>query len=277
MKKFFIATILVAIILSFVSCAPTLKLLGKRILIDNTHSNEDNYDGYDKENFFGTLISTLESEYNTVHFTSNAGFVPEKYDILILDAPFTSYTTTEKNKTYNLLQSGGTLVALGEYYSYWNRTYLNNMLDYLGVDIRFEANQIFDTTNHYQNTVWPIISEFYNHPTTESLNSIVLFGASSLNVYGTAQVVAESSTVSVTETFRTQNMKSAATLSVEDFVMEPQVTIAVPIIAVDSIGTGKVIAIPDVNIFGDDVFGYISKDFIEVHDNMQLLMNIIYW
>ncbi len=276
MKKYFIAVILVAVLLSLISCAPTLRLLGRRILIDNTHNNESNYDGFTKEDFFGTLISTLESEFNTVHFTSEVGFVPEKYDILILDAPFTSYTSTEKNKTNNFLQSGGTLVALGEYYGYWNRSYLNDMLSYLGVGIRFEATHIFDSTNYYQHTVWPIISEFYSHPLTNSVNSIVLIGAASLNVFGNADVIAESSTVSVSETFKTQNLNSTSPTSTDNHLFSPQIIITVPIIAVDSVGQGKVVAIPDVNLFGDDVY-YNDTDFIDLYDNKDLLMNIVNW
>ncbi|MFW6121385.1 MAG: Gldg family protein [Petrotogales bacterium] len=279
MKKYFIAVILVAIFLSLISCAPTLRLLSKSILIDNTHNNENNYDNYAKEVFFGTLISELESMYHTVDFTSEVGFSPSQYDILILDAPFTTYTYSEGDKVKSFLRNGGTLVALGEKAAgYWNNTYLNDMLSYLGVDIRFESNIIYDYTNYYEEYFWPKIIDFENHPTTNSLTSIVLFAACTLDVFGSAEVVAESSTVNVIEAFSPQeeNNISSSAISKESLT-NPQVSITVPIIGVDYVDSGKVIAIPDVTLFGDDVYNSIDKDYIEVHDNMQLLMNIIYW
>jgi hypothetical protein len=278
MKKYFIAVILVAVFFSLISCAPTLRLLAKKILIDNTHANEDYYDGYTKENFFGTLISELESMYHTVDFTSEVGFDPSGYDILILDAPFSAYSYSEGNMVNTFLQNGGTLVALGEKTAYWNNSYLNNMLSYLNVDIRFEANIIYDYVNYYQEYYWPVIKDFSSHPVVDSLDSIVLFAACTLDVFGDAEVVAESSTVNVTEPFNVQSDSSdSASVIFEGTEVDPQVTITVPIIGVDYVGSGKVIAIPDVNIFGDDVYGDINGNFIDVDDNMQLLMNIIYW
>jgi hypothetical protein len=253
--------------------------LVKKILIDNTHGNENYYDGYTKENFFGTLIGELESMYHTVDFTSEVGFIPSQYDILILDAPFSAYTYSEEDKVYSFLQNGGTLVALGEKAAgYWNNSYLNNMLSYLGVDIRFEANFIYDYVNYYEEYHWPKITDFFSHPTTNSLDSIVLFAACTLDVFGDAEVVAESSTVNVTEPFNVKSDSSdSASVISKGMEVDPQVSITVPIIGVDYVGSGKVIAIPDVNIFGDDVYGDINGNFIDVDDNMQLLMNIIYW
>jgi hypothetical protein len=279
MKKCLIAVILVAVFLSLISCAPTMRLLGKKILIDNTHANENYYDGYTKENFFGTLISELESMYHTVDFTSEVGFDPSGYDILILDAPFSAYSYSEGDKVHSFLDNGGTLVALGEKTAYWNNSYLNNLLSYLGVDIRFEANIIYDYVNYYEKYHWPEIINFYNHPTTNSLDSIVLFAACTIDVFGSAEVVAYSSTVSVTESLNVQNDNSdSASVIFKGMKVDPQVSVTVPIIGVDYVGSGKVIAIPDVNIFGDNVYDDdVSEEYIDVRDNMQLLMNIIYW
>ncbi|MGC9384691.1 MAG: hypothetical protein ACP5D6_08850 [Kosmotogaceae bacterium] len=138
------------------------------------------------------------------------------------------------------------------------------------------TNILYDSINYYNETDNPIISEFLNHPTTDYLSSIVLFAACSLDVGPGAQVVAESSTVSIAEAIVNQNIDN---LSVSSIIMKdqlfPQVTLAIPIVAVDYIGSGKVIAIPDTNLFANDT--YSGTALIDVHDNEEFLINILYW
>lgn len=275
MKKYFIAVILVAVFLSLISCAPTMRLLAKKILIDDTHNNANNFDGYGKDVFYETLIKELKEGYHTLHFTSDAGFAPDGYDVLMLPAPFNSYSASERNKIYNFLNGGGTLVAMGEHGGFTNNVPINTLLNSLGVDIQFMTNTIYDNTNYYDNVFEPIISEFLDHPTTNFLDSIVLFAACSLDVFGNASTVAESSTLFTPEIFESENLNSFVSSYSDEFLNEPQVTVAVPIIAVDTVGTGKVIAIPDTNLFANDV--YDGTPYIDVHDNFQLFYNILFW
>ncbi|MGC9383902.1 MAG: hypothetical protein ACP5D6_04795 [Kosmotogaceae bacterium] len=137
MKKYFIAVILVAVFLSLISCAPTMRLLARKILIDDTHYNVKNFDGYGKDVFYKTFLEKMEASYHTVDFTSDVGFYPENYDILMLPAPFDPYTSAEKNRIYSFLQNGGTLAAMGEHGGFTNNIYINSLLSYLGVDIQF--------------------------------------------------------------------------------------------------------------------------------------------
>ncbi|MFO7881671.1 MAG: hypothetical protein R6U52_03920 [Kosmotogaceae bacterium] len=275
MKKFLISTILVAVFLSLISCAPTMRLLARKILIDDTHYNVANFDGYGKDVFYETLIEEIEAGYHTLNFTSDVGFVPDGYDVLILPAPFNSYLASERNKIDNFLVNGGTLVAMGEYGGFTNNVPLNTLLTSLGVDIQFMSNTINDNTNYYNYNTNPIISEFLDHPTTRFLDSIVLFTACSLDVFGNASVVAESTTLSAPETFLEENLGSAVPSFTQDLLIEPQVIIAVPIVAVDNVGTGKVIAIPDTNLFGNNVDD--GTPYIDVHDNFQFFYNILFW
>jgi hypothetical protein len=275
MKKYFIAVVLVAVFLSLISCAPTMRLLAKKILIDNTHNNVSNFDGYGKDVFYETLIEEIEEGYHTLNFTSDVGFVLEGYDVVILPAPFTSYLVSERNKIYNFLNNGGTLVAMGEHGGFTNNVPLNTLLVSLGVDIQFMSNTINDNTNYYNYTTNPIISELLDHPTTSYIDSIVLFAACSLDVFGNASVVAESTTLSAPETFLEENLGSAVPSLIQDLLIEPQVSIAVPIVAVDNVGIGKVIAIPDTNLFANNV--YDGTPYIDVHDNFQFFYNILFW
>ncbi|MFW6121384.1 MAG: Gldg family protein [Petrotogales bacterium] len=275
MKKYLIAAVLVIVFLSLISCAPTLRLLARKILIDNTHYNVENFDGYGKDVFYETLIEEMDKGFHTLHFTSDVGFAPDGYDVFILPAPFNSYLSSERNKIYNFLDNGGTLVAMGEHGGFTNNVPINSLLTSLGVDIQFMTNTIYDNNNYYDDIYEPIISEFLDHPTTRYLDSIVLFAACSLDVFGNASVVAESSTLSTPELFESDNSNSAVSSSVDEFLNEPQVTIAVPIVAVDRIGTGKVIAIPDTNLFANDV--YDGTPNIDVHDNFQFFYNILFW
>ncbi len=275
MKKYLIAAVLVIVFLSLISCAPTMRLLARKILIDNTHYNVKNFDGYGKNVFYETLIEEMSESFHTLHFTSDVGFAPDGYDVFILPAPFNSYLASERNKIYNFLDNGGTLVAMGEHGGFTNNIPLNTLLTSLGVDIQFMTNTIHDNINYYDDTSEPIISEFLDHPTTNFLDSIVLFAACSLDVFGNASVVAESTTLSAPEIFIGENFGSAISSSAKGFLHEPQVTIAVPIVAVDSVGTGKVIAIPDTNLFANNV--YDGTPYIDVHDNFQFFYNILFW
>jgi len=160
------------------------------------------------------------------------------------------------------------VLLLGEYYIYYDNAPLNAIASYLEVGIQFNNNLLHDNTNNYDNEeIWVTTTKFNAHPLTSGLNKIVLIAASTLNT----------SYVPLSEAAKESLSGVVAGNGTSPSEFSDQVTIVVPLVAAASVGSGKVVAIGDINLFSDDIWGYISGDFIDLFDNRKLLNNIIDW
>lgn len=279
MKKFLIFGTVLIVVMALISCTPTMNFMPKSILIDDSHNNQF---GYVDENFFGTMINTLEAENYQVDFTSDVGFAPDQYDILIIPTPVSLYSNTEVNQVKNFVQNGNKIIVLGEFYSYYDNSELNYILNQVGADIQFDNSFISDAVNNYDNdSQWPEINLFNPHPTTESVNSIVLFAASSLNVTGNAIKIAESSTINLVEPLNSSSYNEDGSMASigKKQNYDSLTTTYVSVAAVEKIGNGKIIAVSDVNLFSDDVDDFIPSidSMLNVADNKDFLLNIVKW
>ena len=271
-----------ALIILISSCAPSLQwfIAPKTVLIDDTHNNSYDFDGYGGTAFFAKLSTILQSMGYSVAFTSSAGFSPENYGVFLVTAPVTAYSSSEMQQVANFLSKcDRKLILLGEWYSYYDNTPLNDLLTYLGSGISFNNETVYDDTNNYNsNNIWPVISNFEAHPVTSGLSTVVLFATATLNVTGSAVALAyPSATAYVTTPSLASGNNSSYSPSSESF--EPEVvTTPIIVIAADEIKRGKIVAIGDATLFANDVYGYLSgDDFIDVAENTKLLKNIINW
>lgn len=259
------------------SCIPEL-ILPMSILIDDVHTNENDFDGYGINEFYGTLISTLQGMGYTVKLASSAGFSPSTstYRTVILPAPFDAYTNSETQALVNFVKSGGKLIMLGEWSSYGNsaKTNLNALSNALGAGITFNMDTVYDNTNYYTYQYWPLVSNFVSHPTTSGVSTIALIASCSLSVQSPASAIAYASSSAYTSSsmLRGGNSIGAGIKSLEPSEKVGNIIVA----AVAQIGSGKVVAIGEANIFGDDVY-YGETNFIDLYSNMRFFKNIINW
>ncbi len=251
------------------------------VLIDDAHQNENDFDGYDVTDFYATLISTLQGMGYTVKLASTAGFSPSisTYGIVILPAPFQAYTNDETQALVNFVKNGGKLIMMGDWGGYAEsaNTNLNNLSSALGAGITFNMDTVYDDTNNYNgNSEWPVTSEFVSHATTNGLSSIAYILGCSLLVQNPATVIVYAEDTAYTYA----NLNISKGNSTGSGIKAPGTkTItegSIILSAVVSIEKGKVIAIGDVNIFGDDVF-LEETDFINILDNLKFFKNIINW
>ncbi len=253
----------------------------KTILIDDTHNNSNNFDGYGGTAFFAKLTSVLQTMGYTVSFTSSVGFFPENYGYFVVAAPFISYSSADLQKVSTFLSKcNRKLILLGEWFSYYDNAKLNNILSFLGSGITFNNEQINDNVNNFNSTTyWPIATNFVTHSVTTGLNSIALIATTSLSVSGNAIALAYTSAVSyyASPIFISGN---SAHYSGNLLDQEDGIVISGPfvVVAAQTIMSGKVVAIGDANLFANDVTSLLpSGDFLDAADNEQLLRNIINW
>jgi len=279
MKRTSILIMLLALALILTSCFPgSFPRVPKTILIDDSHNNRIDDEASVE---MSKLIQALEDKGYTVDLSSESGFSPEGYGIVIVLAPQTAYSVNEMSGLVTLLSRGGKVLLLGEYYTYYDNAPLNAIASYLEVGIQFNNNLLHDNTNNYDNEeIWVTTTKFNAHPLTTGLNKIVLIAASTLNTSGEAQTIAYAEPtsyvpLSVAAKESLSGVVAGNGTSPSEF--SDQVTIVVPLVAAASVGSGKVVAIGDINLFSDDIWGYISGDFIDLFDNRKLLNNIIDW
>jgi len=277
MKKLLFLAMVMLLVLSFSSCF----LIGKvpmTLLIDDTHNNSYDFDGYGSEDFFEKLEAIALAEGYSVSYSSSAGFSPEKYGVVLIAAPATSYTTQDKSKVKSLLDKGGKVILLGEWYWYYDNTLLNSIASYVGSNITFANYQLSDSTNNYQSTSsWLTTTEITAHAVTSGLNKLALFASTALNVSGSAQIVVHAeSTAGTASTFSLDAGFQVTSVLSSEVDVAPSVT-NLGLVAVSEVGGGKVVAVTDATLFANDVYSLITGDYIDVHDNAALFKNILNW
>jgi len=263
------------------SCIPSCTPIPKVVLIDDAHNNENNFDGYGFDAFYGKLKTTLQDMGYTVNRASTSGFSPSisVYGIVILPAPFDAYTSSETQALVDFVRAGGKLIILGEWGGYGDsaNANLNAISTALGAGITFNNNTVYDDTNNYNSTsYWPLITNFVSHPTTNGLNTLAYIAGSSLTVQSPGTPVAYSSgNVRTMVNLSKDPRGNSAGIGMKSPDTKERVT-SIVVAAVAQVGSGKVIAIGDTNIFGNDVY-YHQTDFIDLYNNKKFLQNIVNW
>lgn len=279
MKKLLLISVVIVFALVLTSCWPgSIPLVPKSLLIDDTHNNavDDTM-----SNTLAKLIQTFQAKGYSVSLASSAGFVPEQFGAVLIPAPRNAYNTSEKNKLSTLLSLGGKVILLGEWYPYYNNAPMNAITSALGVNISFNNNVLLDNVNNYQsNNSWVTTTKFEAHPLSAGLSKIVLFSGCTLNTGVGVSDIARAESTSYTPAALPPDFPTSsagAEMDLTGLEFEPQVTIVVPLVAAANVGFGKVVAVGDINIFGNDTGGDIAGDFIDVYSNRRLLENIINW
>ncbi|WP_367357479.1 hypothetical protein, partial [Mesotoga sp.] len=243
---------------------------------DNFYSSTFPFDFYEH---YEELISEFQTKGYSVSLASDVGFFPENYGAVLIAVPTVQYSSAEKSSLSTLLGLGGKVIILGEWYSYYDNTPLNQITGSIGVDIEFNNNELKDNVHNFAgDDDWITTTRFESNPITSGLGKIALFAACSLNVgYDSAIIASAEPTAFAASSLESNFLDSSSGSDQEIQSYDPQVTIVVPIAAVANVGFGKVFAIGDSNIFADEPDSYIPGDYIDVFDNRRLLRNVINW
>ena len=277
MKRIVFFGVVVILVIALASCWPgSIPLVPKTLLIDDIHNNAI---GGSFNILFAKFIQEFQAKGYSVSLASSVGFSPENYGAVLIAVPQLSYTAAEKNKLSSLLSRGGKIILLGEWYSYYNNAPLNAITTAIGVNISFNNNELLDKTNNYDGTTyWVTTTKFETHPLSAGLSKIVIFAGCTLNVGAGADVVARAEATSYTASVEAAPFSAESSIGVsQEEEYDSQVIISVPVVAAARVGVGKVFAVGDTNIFGNEPGSLVSGDYIDILNNKKLLQNIIDW
>ena len=277
MKRIVFYGVVFILVIALASCWPgSIPLVPKTLLIDDIHNNAI---GGSFNTLFAKFIQEFQAKGYSVSLASSVGFSPENYGAVLIAVPQLSYTAAEKNKLSSLLSRGGKIILLGEWYSYYNNAPLNAITTAIGVNISFNNNELLDKTNNYDGTTyWVTTTKFETHPLSAGLSKIVIFAGCTLNVGAGADVVARAEATSYTASVEAAPFSAESSIGVsQEEEYDSLVIISVPVVAAARVGVGKVFAVGDTNIFGNEPGSLVSGDYIDILNNKKLLQNIIDW
>ena len=145
------------------------------------------------ENPFWNGLKTFTTHFDASPISSldSLPSTPEGTTLVVI--PQLKLTEPEMESLGNYLSSGGTLVILDDF------GYGNDILNYLGLDIRFTQDPLLDPLFNYKNEWFPRITDFAPIPVTENVQSIVLNHATSLSNVPEADIIAQSSKFSYSD------------------------------------------------------------------------------
>ncbi len=156
-------------------------------------------------------------------------------------------------------------------------TNLNAISTALGTGITFNNDTVYDNTNNYNGTnYWPLISTFAPHPVTNGLTKLAYILGCSLSVQSPGIAIAYASSSAYTASNLSRDLGGN---SIRVGIKAPDTkdkVASIIVSAVAQIGSGKVIAVGDVNIFGNDCYNN-QTDFIDLYSNKKFLQNIVNW
>ncbi len=184
MKKYAIALVILLLSLNFVSAEKT-------ILVDKYH---------DTNNWWGDPEGTgsiLAQELSSIGFTNKVNTDPftddtlKDVDIVLLWGTDNPLEENEITALKKFVERGGSLLVLASHeYDMieTTRNSVNALLESFGV--RVMKNGTDDPTNRQGCSCTPIIHNLSEHPTTEGIESIILYKPASLEIKGNAISVA---------------------------------------------------------------------------------------
>ncbi len=247
---------------------------GCKILFDRSHGFNSGVD----TTYWSHLISGLRSAGHEV-VTDQTDFDLSGYSVVFLSMPAEDYSSTELSALQSFVQSGGGLVLSAEHSGGFGTAYLNNVANLFGIN--FKSNVVYDDVHNDQaQNIWPIITDYVAHPTTEGITQTVIYAGASIELSGSAYAVAYADTGAyILPTLKGVVPSSPIYPGVykngdgEHSFSDDGLDIVV--MAASEYGAGKVWAVGDFNIWADD---YEAQDIgIDYYDNQELALNVFDW
>ncbi len=132
-------------------------------------------DDFRVDNPFWNGLDDIQAKYDvqTINLLSNLPLSP--YGTTLLVIPYLSFTSTELWQLNSFVSQGGRLIIADDY------GYGNQILTYLGLQVRFSGEVLLDPLVNYTNKHFPKIHHFRPDPLTANTDNLVLNHATSLN------------------------------------------------------------------------------------------------
>ena len=106
---------------------------------------------------------------------------------VLLTIPYLQYNDNDLQKVTDFVQGGGTLLVMDDY------GYGNQVLEALGIGMRFDGKPMLDPYLCYRNERLPIITDLAPNIRDAGVESLILNHATALAVTGPVQILARSS------------------------------------------------------------------------------------
>ncbi len=207
-------------------------------------SNED----FRAENPFWNGTEDISSNYSATPLESLSDLPPLPQGSTLILIPYLEFTPAELGELNSFVTKGGTLVLADDY------GHGNQILEHLGLKVRFSGQILLDPLSNYKNKWFPRISHIISSPVTSNIENLVLNHATCLIDVETSDVLALTSSFSFLDLNGNQAWDDG----------EP--TGPLPVISQHNLGSGKIILISDPSIFIN------SMETIE--SNYTLIQNI---
>ncbi|MFC2004718.1 DUF4350 domain-containing protein [Chloroflexota bacterium] len=133
-------------------------------------------------------IRNFSSEFgaDNIDFLDDLPDLPE--ESILVAIPYLEYSDEELSKVKRFVDNGGNLLLMDDY------GYGNNILEYLGVDVRFTNKPLLDPLFNYKNQSIPRITDFAPEVKESDIDVIMLNHATTLtNVMESAAIAWSSS------------------------------------------------------------------------------------
>lgn len=219
----------------------------RSVLFEQAHQDKHSiYKDYTK---FASLFGESGSPIMSIDSKRLSTTGMEGVDIIVLLMPNTSYSDEEMGTILDSVKKGTTLIIIGD-------RGVQDTLNRLGISIgiTFNDDYIYDLENYFEFYKNPIVISFASNITensadnlTKNISRIAIYDGCSLDTFFPAAVVA----------FGSDSTKSSADKG------------KIGAIAVSSLGSGKIFAICDADIFSDAN--------IKELDNENLARNLVNW
>jgi len=190
-------------------------------------SNED----FRVNNPFWNGIRDIEADYHIETLDSLDNFPSSPNEVTLITIPYREYSLIELQQLYRFVSRGGRLIVADDY------GHGNQILEYLGIEVRFTGQMLLDPLVNYKNKYFPRVIHLKSDPLTANTDNLVFNHATSLSNINAENAVAVSSPFS----FLDSNNDGARN--------EGEPTGPLPVISRHKMGSGEVISISDPSLF----------------------------
>lgn len=200
------------------------------------------------ENPFWNGIDDMSTKYHMQPLDSLADLPLSPDSATCITIPYLSYTPAELEQLNHFISSGGRLILADDY------GHGNQVLEYLGLGVRFTGQTLLDPLVNYKNKYFPRIVNFQPDPLTSNTDNLVFNHGTSLTGVNAADTIALSSTFS----FLDNN---------DNGIHEDNEPVGpLPVISRHNLGSGQVILVADPSLF--------INGMDKVEDNAEFMQNI---
>ncbi len=193
-------------------------------------------------------LSSLRDQAKVITLKSLGDLPSVGKGTALIEVPYEQFSEADLAQLRSYVSSGGTLVLLDDY------GFGNQVLNSLGLNMRFTGQPLLDPLFDYRNKWLPKITDFVSTPLNANVSSIVFNHATALNGTSEASVVAYSSSFSLLDT------------NVNGLLDNGELNGPFPVAAYTKMDQGYVVAVADPSLLTN---GMLSMD-----DNLRFVNNM---